>query len=67
MQWENLKSMKCPKCAGKIAESKFGYTCGACGFYISYEKFQEMIKKLYQKKIYSERTEERNARWLNEL
>lgn len=70
MQWSNLKKVQCPRCASKLTDTKaFGYKCTDehCGYYISYEKFREVIDNLYKQRVYQEKTEERNAKWLNEL
>lgn len=70
MEWSNLKKMQCPRCAKKIADTQaFGYKCedDDCRYFISYERFREVVDGLYRQRIYQEKTEERNARWLNEL
>lgn len=56
MKWNNLKSMKCPKCEGnmqKVSMSKSCLTtagflqCSQCDFKISNEKFEGLVNKLY--------------------
>lgn len=55
MKWNNLKSMKCPKCSSAIALSGMGFRCSfgkhtsaQCQFYISKAKFDEVVNKLYK-------------------
>lgn len=71
--WDNLKEMRCPSCGAPISDEKnhwFGYTCSdeSCRFQISFEKFESVVRSLYQpSKAEIDETEERNRQWLNEL
>lgn len=50
MKWANLKEMKCPKCSSSsLTDSGMGYKCGNCDFYISYERFREVINNMYSR------------------
>lgn len=47
MQWDNFKTMQCPACSGQLKDQGPGYCC-SCGFCISYERFQTLIKDMYK-------------------
>lgn len=54
LNWKNLKIMACPICTGKLVEAPMGYKCShdvgyiPCMFRISYERFNQIVKDLYQ-------------------
>ena len=55
MNWQTLKVMECPRCGSPLKEGMLGYKCSqeqtrTCRFQISYEKFSEVVKDLYQPK-----------------
>lgn len=41
MEWENLASEKCPKCAAFLKKDIM-YHCGFCGFKVSFGKAYEI-------------------------
>ena len=71
MKWNNLKDMKCPKCSADIAPSSMGFRCSygkhtsaQCQFYISKQKFDEVVSSLYKPRARYE-TPEDNLSALN--
>jgi len=47
MNWDNLKEMRCPETGSSVFEDTgLGYRWDS-GFYISYEKFQEVVNSRY--------------------
>lgn len=68
LNWDNLKNMACPKCMGKLTEAGMGYKCShdigyiPCTFRISYERFNQIVKDLYQPTA----RQVRNARFVHE-
>ena len=55
MIWSRLKNMKCPECNNPLEKNTKGkvlismdYRCVKCPFYISSERFDEMIESLYR-------------------
>lgn len=44
--------MKCPSCSSKIEDAgNMGYRCtGDCTFFVSYEKFQQLITEMFRPK-----------------
>lgn len=66
LQWSRLKVMKCPDCSKAIVREvlKNGFKCSKCDFFISMEKFNQLVAELYQpKKIvdnYQDNQEELN-------
>ena len=71
MNWNNLKSAKCPQCGFNLTHSTFDmvYKCmnDACkpDFKISNEKFESIVNSLY--KPQKRRTEDENLADLNNL
>lgn len=58
MNWNNLKSNKCPKCdsdlSDKFVETRHKSDCYfkcICGFTISSRKFKELISRTYKPKF----------------
>lgn len=49
MKWSNLKSMKCPKCGGKVTVLLI-CSNSFCDFKISKQKFDIIINNLYKTK-----------------
>lgn len=47
MKWNNLKNVNCPKCDNFLSLIKGKYV-SSCGFFISKEKFDELVDKMYQ-------------------
>lgn len=47
MLWPRLKSMKCPKCGGKISFVGEEYKCETGDFKISQTRFDEVVQSLY--------------------
>lgn len=72
MKWQNLKSMKCPKCDNTLKESVGdAYFCPklsdtSCGFSIGKEKFDKVVSDLYKPKQ-KRATFEENMSALNNL
>ena len=61
MKWANLKSMECPKCGDNLIEMPNGYQCQqkqelrdgcatalGCQFFITKQKFDEVVSSLYK-------------------
>ena len=70
MNWNNLKSMKCPKC-GKALKGFIDIKCqdqNKCKFTITSKRFDEVVKDLYTKgRTCVTVTEEENLSKLNNL
>lgn len=68
--WENLKSMQCPKC-GKALKGFIDIKCqdqNVCKFTISPKRFDELLSDMYKpKKKDTYDSEERNLSELNNL
>lgn len=47
MKWNNLKNANCPKCDNFLSLIKGKYV-SSCGFFISKEKFDELVDKMYK-------------------
>jgi hypothetical protein len=53
MNWNNLKSYKCPKCGGNLCEKNWSlrgslHVCTTCDFEIRKEKFNTIVNDKYQ-------------------
>ncbi len=72
MNWNNLASMKCPRCSGILGDSgkrRIGekhYVCGGCHFGIWENRLAEVIAKP-KVRSYHIPTEEENELALNNL
>lgn len=53
LNWKKLKDFKCPKCSNELNNSliSLGYFCGGCGFKITRQKFDEVIKDMYKPRV----------------
>lgn len=47
MNWNNLKSMKCPNCGVILNKGDKTFACANCDFKINKEKFDGLVDKLY--------------------
>ena len=51
MNWNNLKSNKCPQCGTYLTKAPYitntQSSCGNCSFKISGEKFNSIVSKMY--------------------
>lgn len=52
MNWEALKDFKCPKCGGSLSERETIHMCRDvdCKFFISKERFNQIVNERYDKK-----------------
>lgn len=67
MKWQNLKSMKCPKCGDSLSPLLYCKS-KTCRFHISEGKFNSMIRDMYYKPPRNQiRSEETNLSELNNL
>jgi len=67
MNWNNLKSMKCPK-DGKLLEEHVSlYSHKGCDFKIHKEKFDKIVSDMYAPKVKRCATFEENLCALNNL
>ena len=68
MIWQRLKNMKCPTCNGFLKENSkmSGYKCN-CGFFVTKEKFEAIVDKLYKKGDRSLDEYDKNLGELNNL
>jgi hypothetical protein len=70
LNWDNLRNMKCPQCDADIFKVEHIYECEKCVFSISLEKFDELMKKIYDRSPREKiriPTEEENLSALNNL
>ncbi len=69
MNWNNLKSNKCPGCSANLikASSFPGQACSKCSFTISLVKFEKIVTDLYKPKRKRCLTYEENLGELNNL
>ena len=50
LNWKALQEMECPKCAGRVIKSEWGYNCAVCDFKISEVKFNDIINNMMRPK-----------------